>query len=251
MESRPVAASTDYVQIRTSDGPMNAVWRTPKAIPKGAVIVFHEAFGLTDHIVDICERLSSEGWAAISPALLHRQGSPVFDYDDLSSARAMMDNLTPQSLRMDILATMGYLETKGYDDQHIAAIGFCIGGTIAFYANTLRSIGAAITFYGGGITKGRIGLPCLIELAESLKSPWLGLYGDLDESIPIDEVEALRAALKQSHQPTNLVRYENAGHGFHCDARPNHFEPNSAKDAWRKTMNWLGTHVKEFGTGKG
>ena len=80
-------------------------------------------------------------------------------------------------------------------------------------------MGAAVTFYGGGVTEGRFGFPPLVEEATRLGAPWLGLYGDLDQGIPVDDVEQLREAAAGSGQTTGIVRYPEAGHGFHCDQR--------------------------------
>jgi len=71
-----------------------------------------------------------------------------------------------------------------------------MGGTVAFYAATLGIVGAAASFYGGGVETGRFGLAPLLELASDLKSAWIGLYGDLDKGIPVEQVEALRAAVR-------------------------------------------------------
>jgi carboxymethylenebutenolidase len=105
-----------------------------------------------------------------------------------------------------------------------------------------REVGAAVTFYGGGITKGRFGFAPLLEEVRGLRAPWLGLYGDLDASIPTGEVEQLRAALATSAHETEVVRYAAAGHGFHCDARDS-YEKDSALDAWARTMAWLDQHL--------
>ena len=48
---------------------------------------------------------------------------------------------------------------------------------------------------------------------------WLGLYADLDKGIPVDDVEQLRTAAATSSQPTEIVRYADAEHGFNCDRR--------------------------------
>lgn len=87
-------------------------------------------------------------------------------------------------------------------------------GTVSFYAATLRPLGATVTFYGGGVTEGRFGLPALVDLAPALGTPWLDLYGDLD-------------------------------HGFHCNDRPSVFNPADAKDAWQRTLDWFDGHLAD------
>lgn len=231
------------IELHTSDGPMPAFESIPDGDTKGAVVVVQEAFGLTDHIADVCERFADAGWRAVAPALFHRKGSPVISYDEMQKAMGMLRTLDADELRTDFLTTFDYLERSGFDMDHTAVVGFCAGGTLAVWAGTLRELGGAVTFYGSGIRKGRFGLPNLLELAPSMKCPWIGFYGDKDKGIPVSEVEELRSAMKGRTHPAEVVRYEDAGHAFHCDARPDVYEPNSAKDSWNKTLNWLNTFV--------
>jgi carboxymethylenebutenolidase len=117
-----------------------------------------------------------------------------------------------------------------------------MGGTVTFLTAVRRKLGAAVTFYGGGVGQGRFGLPSLVELAPGLSTPWLGLYGDKDRSIPVDDVEALRAAAGRAPVDTDLVRYAEAGHGFHCDVRADYHEA-SATDAWARALAWFDAHL--------
>ena len=82
----------------------------------------------------------------------------------------------------------------------------------------------------------------LIGESSDLKTPWLGLFGDADLMIPVEEVEQLREALESAPVPTQIVRYPGANHGFHCDARDSYHEA-SAKDGWARTLDWFRNHV--------
>jgi carboxymethylenebutenolidase len=53
----------------------------------------------------------------------------------------------------------------------------------------------------------------------------------------------LRKAARTAAVPTEIVRYPDADHGFHCDARASYHEA-SAKDGWRRTLEWLQTHLQ-------
>lgn len=117
-----------------------------------------------------------------------------------------------------------------------------MGGTVSLVAGARSELGAAVTFYGGGVREGRFGEPALVDLAPTLRSPWLGLYGDADTGIPTEEVEELRAAAARASVETEVVRYPDAGHGFHCDARDAYDAP-AARDAWSRTLEWLGRHL--------
>jgi carboxymethylenebutenolidase len=117
-----------------------------------------------------------------------------------------------------------------------------MGGTVSFFAAVRNSLGAAVSFYGGGVATGRFGFPSQVDEAPKLQTPWLGLFGDQDQSIPVEEVEQLRKAAASAKVPTEVVRYAEAEHGFHCDARPSYHEA-SAEDAWKRTLDWFGTRL--------
>jgi carboxymethylenebutenolidase len=216
---------------------------TPGAPARGGIVVVQEAFGVTSHIEQIAHRLAGEGWYAVAPAFFHRQGSPVFAYDDLTSVMPVMGQLSAEGLEMDLTAALEHLEGLGFAPQRIGVVGFCMGGSVTFYAAASRALGAAVTFYGGGVLEGRFGLPSLVELAPKLQTPWLGLYGDLDNGIPPDQVEQLRRAAAAAPVPTEIVRYADAEHGFNCNDRPAVFNPAAAADAWGRTLAFFDTYL--------
>ena len=213
-----------------------------QGVPKGAVVVVQEAFGVNDHIKDIAERFAAEGYRAVAPHLFHRQGDPVLGYDDIETAKKYIGELTADGIYEDMDSAYAHLREDGFEDSRIAVVGFCMGGTVAFVEAARQPLGAAVTFYGGGIAEGRFGSPSLTELAPQLKTPWLGCYGDQDRGIPVEQVEQLREAVEGVAVDTEIVRYAEAGHGFHCDARDAYHEP-SARDAWSRALAWLDDHI--------
>ena len=208
-----------------------------------AIIVFQEAFGVNDHIRDVTERFAHNGFFAVAPEIFHRDGSIEVAYDNFQAAMGALGNLSKDGLTSDITETANYLGSLGFGPANIGVVGYCMGGGLSLYTNTLGLVGAAISFYGGGVATGRFGLPSLIELAPTLKAPWLGLYGDLDQGIPVDQVESLRQAARESSVHTEIVRYPNAQHGFHCDVRDGSYNAEDAADAATRTYEFLSTHL--------
>jgi carboxymethylenebutenolidase len=230
------------VSVRTPDGDMPVYDVEPEGTPRGAVVVIQEAFGVNDHIEDVTRRFADEGYRAVSPHLFYRTGDPVLGYDNIEKVMSHMQALTLQGLQMDLEATFNHLSAAGFDPPRIGVVGFCMGGSVTFLVAARYALGAAVTFYGGGVATGRFGMPSLIDLAPDVATPWLGLFGDLDEGIPAEQVESLRQAVTGLKVPAEIVRYEDAGHGFHCDKRDSYHE-ESAKDAWRRTLEWFDEYL--------
>jgi carboxymethylenebutenolidase len=208
------------------------------------VIVIQEAFGVNDHIEDVTRRFTDAGSHAVAPELFHRTGGGTAPYDDFSKVLPFFEGLTDDGMLADVDAAIAHLNAAGFSNEHIGIVGFCMGGRVTFLVAARRQLGAAVGFYGGGIVTARFPqFPPLVGEASALHTPWLGLFGDADSGIPIEDVEELRATLDaEAPAGHEIVRYPGAEHGFHCDVRPS-YDETSAKDAWSRTLEWFRRHL--------
>ena len=87
----------------------------------------------------------------MAPELFHRVGSPEVAYDNFPEAMTAMATLNADDIGTDLSAAAGFLGAAGYAAPSIGIVGYCMGGTVTFYAATLGLVGAAASFYGGGI----------------------------------------------------------------------------------------------------
>lgn len=233
------------ISLLTADGPMAVYEAVPDQPNGGAVVVIQEAFGVNGHIEDVTRRFAAEGYHAVAPHLFHRAGGgPDGDggtapYGDFSKVMPLFEGLTDGGLLVDVDAALDHLRGVGFADGKIGIVGFCMGGRVTFLVAAERAVGASVGFYGGGIVTGRFPqFPMLVDRAATIQTPWLGLFGDLDASIPVEDVETLRKALTDATVETDIVRYADAEHGFHCNERPS-FNPEASKDAWARTLRWF------------
>ncbi|SFF77248.1 carboxymethylenebutenolidase [Novosphingobium sp. CF614] len=233
----------ETVVVDSAGAEMKLYQVKPEGAAKGAVIVIQEAFGITDHIMDICARIAAEGFLAVAPHVFHRSGDPLISYENMKDVMPHIMALNRTDVEADLTACFDYLAGLGFSGRQVGIIGFCMGGTISFFAGAQWELGAAVTYYGGGIVQGRFGLPAMLELAPTLKSPWQGNFGDLDQSIPTPEVEQLREAAAKAGVATEVNRYAEADHGFHCNDRSSYHEASS-KEAWPKTVAFLKSHIQ-------
>lgn len=237
------AVSSRTATLAGSDGAV-AVYEAAPAEATSALVILHEAFGVTDHIADVTRRAANAGYHAVAPDLFHRSGGGVAPYGDLQAAANYFGALTDDGVLADADACLSHLSGLGFAPERIGIIGFCFGGRAAFLVAARRSLGAAVTLYGGGIATANpfLPFPALLDDVPSMKTPWIGMYGEDDHGIPAADVDALEAALNASCPvPQRIVRYPGAGHAFHNDQLPSYKE-SAAKAAWAEGLTWLGTH---------
>lgn len=225
---------------------MRAFQATPEGDIAGAVVVIPEAFGLNGHIENVATRFADDGFVALGIDIFHRAGGGVAPYTDFKQAMALFDGLTDDGLTADLAAALQHLGESGFAPSRVAIVGYCFGGRVAFLGGVRFPLGAAVSYYGGGIAaQGAFkAFPPLIDQVGRLQSPLLAFFGDLDRSIPVDQVEELRAALDRDAPSidSEIVRYPEADHGFHCDERPM-YNAHASADAWQRTVAFLRAHL--------
>jgi carboxymethylenebutenolidase len=203
----------------------------PAGTPKGGMVVIQEIFGVNQHIRAVCDRLASEGYVAVAPALFDRQ---IKDYQsgytppEIEKSRTFVAKPDWDAMMRDTDAAIK--EIKGVGP--VGIIGFCMGGTIAFLAATrLSGLSASVAYYGGRI---------VAFADEKPKCPVQMHFGEKDASIPMTDVETI----KQKRPDTEIYVYNEAGHGFHCDERGSFHKP-SCDLAWQRTSAFFAKHMKK------
>ncbi len=230
--------------LQTADGPMRGYEAVPDDGAAAAVVVVQEAFGVNHHIEDVTRRFAAAGYHAVAPDFFHRAGGGTAEYGDWDAVMKLFGSVSGDATVLaDVDAALDHLRAEGFADEHIGIVGFCFGGRVTFMVSLQRALGAAVGFYGGGIVTARFPqFPPLVERSASLQTPWLGLFGDEDASIPVEDVEQIRSALRAAPVDTEVVRYAEAKHGFHCDVRAD-YHAEAAADAWRRTLDWFANYL--------
>ena len=215
----------------------------PDGAARGGVIVLQDVFGVTEYLEGVCRDLAAEGWHAVAPHLYHRTGDPVVPFDAIETAFPHSAAMTGAGVLDDVDACFARLAAAGITPSSTGVMGFCMGGTLTWFVTLERRPAAGVTFYGHLASTSWPGVSAALDSAGELTVPWLGLFGDQDAMIPIDDVEALRSALEANPTPTEIVRYPDANHAFHRDVTPDWYHAASAVDAWDRTLAWFDEFV--------
>lgn len=232
---------TEKVKLTVDGTEMPAFVAYPDADgPRPAVLVFQEIFGVNAHIRDVTARIAGQGYVAIAPDYHHRAWEPgterQYTDEDMKRGMQLIPKLTVEGIEADIDACIAFLKTrKEADTRKLGAIGFCIGGHVAYLAAATRPIAAAASFYGGGIaTFGPGGGKKTIERTRDIKGKILCLFGKDDPMIGQDQVAAIQRALEENKVRHEVVVYDDASHAFFRDVDPRMHREHAAKDAWER-----------------
>ena len=214
------------IRLTASDGHQLEAYRAdPDGAVRGGVVVIQEVFGLTDHIQRVTDGFAAEGFVAIAPAMFDRvEPGLQLDYSDVETGRETMLQLDQDQAVLDMQAALDALGT-----ERRAVVGYCWGGAMADLAACELEIDAAVSYYGGRITS---------WLDSQPGCPVIYHFGAKDPLIPPEVVEQIRGARPEGE----FHVYEEAGHGFNCDERPD-FHPESAALALERSLAFLSRHL--------
>jgi len=207
--------------------------------PFPVVLIAFEIFGLQEHIKGICRRLAGEGYLAVAPDFFARQGD-VSGMEDFQEIIKIVSRVPDAQIMTDLDAAVEWAAKNRGNAQKLGVTGFCWGGRVTWlYAAHNSKLKAGVAWYGRFLrdtTELQPKHP--IDLVPSLRAPVLGLYGGKDQGIPLETVERMRDALKKARNPSEIVVYPDAGHGFFNDTRPS-YRKEDAQDGWNRLLAWF------------
>ena len=231
-------AQTETISISGPDGTFSGFLVLPAGEVRGGVLVVQEIFGVNIHIREVTQRIAAEGYVALAPDVFWRaQPNIALEYNDEGVQRglALRKSTPPDKVVEDMKASLEALGARpDMAGKKSGVVGFCMGGHLAYLAATRLQPAASSCYYGGGIA-------AHLDEATSLQTPTQFHFGALDASIPMQEVEAIKEATRDNPKAEVFV-YPAADHGFNCDKRPS-FHPDSAKQAWARTIALFSQHI--------
>lgn len=219
------------VHVTAEDGHRLGAYLNHTPDAKMGIVVLQEIFGVNHHIRSVVDRFAAEGFTAIAPALFDRVKPDVelgYDEPGFSEGAKLASALQRDKVLTDIHAAMHFIHRE-MGGGKVGVVGYCFGGSYAWFSATQLRPDAAVGYYGGMIAK---------SLAEAAPHcPVMLHFGAKDEHIPADAAGKIRAA-----HPEIPVYVYDAGHGFSCNERPS-FSPEADALAWSRTVPFLKEHL--------
>jgi carboxymethylenebutenolidase len=212
------------------DGPKGAfgAYIAKPAQPNGAaLVVIQEIFGVNDVMRALADAYAAQGYLAIVPDLFWRiqPGISITDKtpEDWALAFDYYGKFDVAGGVEDIQATITYAKTQA---NKIGAVGYCLGGLLAYLTACQTDIDASVSFYGVGIDQ-------QADSAKGIKNPLL-LHVAAEDQFVSKEAQLVIKEIAAAHALMTVHVYEGLDHAF---ARPggDHFDAAGAKLANDRT----------------
>ncbi len=224
--------TTSWTDIPSLEGHFGGYLALPPGGVGPGLVLLQEIFGVNAHIQAVARQYALAGFVVLAPDLFWRQTPRValgYDGADREQAYGLMKTVTPEGAMADLAASVAALRARPDCSGKLAALGYCLGGRLAFAAATLPGVDAAVAYYGGGIQH-------QLGMVAQVRCPVQFHYGERDDHIALEAVAQVRAAM--AGKPHECHVYPGAQHGFNCWARPS-YDARSAVLAHARTLGFL------------
>ncbi len=189
---------------------------------RAGVLVFPDAFGLAEHALERAQQLAADGYVALA-CDLHGEGKVI---DDMQQMMATVEPLmaAPARLRGRASAALAALQARPeVDANRVAAIGFCLGGTMSLeLARAGAEIRAAVAFHGSLTTQAP-------AAPGGITARILACIGANDPMVPLEQRIGFEAEMRATQADWQLHVYGNAVHSFTDPASDKRNMPDFAR----------------------
>ena len=229
-----MVVETSYADIPTDAKPMRTFVAAPQAVGRfPAIWCYSDIFQLTGPMLRSCVRLAGYGFVAAAPEIYHRIEPPgtVIPFDDAGRARGLEDAAKTPVADFDRSCRAGLDWLAAHPKTasgKLGAMGFCIGGHLAFRAALQPDVRASVCFYGTGIHNGKLGQDAdagSLGQASKIRGELLMIFGSNDPHVPREGRDIVERDLRAADVNFRIKLFP-AEHAFMRDEGPR-FDPES------------------------
>jgi carboxymethylenebutenolidase len=221
----------EYLTIPTGDGEFKAYVARPEAADAPAIVVIQEIFGVNAVMRHAADHYAAQGYLAICPDLFWRV-EPGVDITDKTKAEwdkafALMNAFDVDKGVEDIQTTLSFARQQKGATGKAGAVGYCLGGKLAFLTATRTDVDASVSYYG-------VGLDALMGEAEKLHGPLMLHVAEQDGFSSPEARDRLVAGMK-NHPHVELYVYPGCDHAFAREGGE-HYDAEAAETANARTL---------------
>lgn len=212
-----------WVDITADDGGRFQGYLAVPARGSGpGILLLQEIFGVNAHIRAVADLYAEEGYVVLAPDLFWRLEPKVdlgYGEAEVARARELLGRLDIDRAVADCGAALATLRRLPECRGKVGALGFCLGGRLAYLTAARHHVDAAVSYYGTGLEP-------LLDEADAIRCPIVFHVPEKDRHLP----PAVRDAIADAFAGRDDVRifvYPGADHGFNVPDRAAFDKPAS------------------------
>src|SRR6185503_16648964 len=230
------------MKIKSFDGgEFDAYVALPASGYGPGIVVLQEIFGINQYLRDVADWYAAHGFVAVVPDLFWRiqPGIELSDRgDDWKRAIELYQQIDEAKAVEDAGATLEFLRKHSTCSGRVGAVGFCLGGNLAYLLSVRFKPDCAVSYYGVSIEKS-------LDEAKNLNNPLLLHIGGLDKFCPPEAQAQIHAALDGNPLVT-IHDYPGMDHAF-ARTGGEHYDAAAAELANLRTLEFLVSHLAGAG----
>jgi carboxymethylenebutenolidase len=237
-------AAAESLTVTSADGTEFSAALAESPRPAGpGIVILPDVRGLYRFYVELAERFAEAGHHAIAFDYFGRTAG-ARERDEDFEYMPHVAQTTIEGVQADLTAAREALAERTGATQ-FASVGFCFGGSHSFWAGTNPDLGldAVVGFYAALDPDDRPNRPNLVERADEIELPVLGLFGGADDHITAAHRAAFDSGLERAGVDHEIVTYPGAPHSF-FDRKQEEFAAAST-DAWTRVLDFLAAEPVE------
>ena len=199
-----------YITVKAKDGGnFKAYLATPAKGSGPGIVLLQEIFGINAYIRSVADYYAEEGYVVLAPDLFWRI-EPGFELGftdaDRQKAFAYREKFDVDKSVEDIGATIAALKGLPECKGKIGAIGFCLGGLLAYLSASRLGVDCAVSYYGVGIERA-------LNEASKIRCPMVFHIAEKDKYTPPEVVDAIKKSFAERPEIEVYV-YPGVDHAF-------------------------------------
>lgn len=199
-----------WVQITAADGGKFRGYMAMPAAGKGpGIVLCQEIFGINEYIREVADNYAQEGYVVLAPDLFWRLEKDVdlgYSEEDWNKAFALFEKFDVDTGMEDVKSAVRFLRTQHEVVGKVGALGFCLGGRLAYLAAARSGVDCAVGYYGVSIDKH-------LKEASKIKVPVVLHFASEDKYAPPEAVKKIRSAF-DGRPEIEIYVYPDVDHAF-------------------------------------
>ena len=211
------------IKISASDGgEFEAYLSTPSQGSGPGLILLQEIFGVNQYLRDMADQFAEEGYVVLVPDLFWRMEPGVvlgYSDEDFGKAFGFYQQFDVDQGIKDVGDTVAALRSMEQCKGKIGALGYCLGGKLAYLTAARTDVDCAVSYYG-------VAIEASLDEAANITCPMVMHFASEDQFVPPDAVDAVRNTF-EGRSEIEIYYYHGVNHAFATPGRDSYHKPST------------------------